>query len=97
MAATAAAAVPASAQVWRLQPVVQRQLGRQISRAAARQAISQREVTGLRRQAITLQRTCNRYGRNGFSRVEVAALESGVNRLRQRLRLERRDWDGRRG
>ncbi|HEX8225434.1 MAG TPA: hypothetical protein VF605_16595 [Allosphingosinicella sp.] len=104
IAATAATAAPASAQVWRLQPTVQRQiqadinqLDRQVTRAAARRTISQREATGLRREATNLRRTYYRYSRNGLSRVEVAQLESQVNRLRQRLRLERRDWDGRRG
>jgi hypothetical protein len=105
MAATAAtAAAPATAQMWRLQPTVRsqiqsdiNQLDRQIARAAARRAISQREATGLRRQALNLRRTYYRYGRNGLSRLEVAELERQVNRLRLRLRLERRDWDGRRG
>ena len=89
---------PASAQAWRLQPSVQRQiqndinqLDRQISRAAARRTISQREATGLRREALNLQRQYNRYVRRGLNRQEVAYLETGVNRLHPRLRLERRD------
>jgi type II secretory pathway component PulJ len=103
-AATAFSAMPAQAQNWRLQPAVQReiqrdinQLERQIQRAAQRRTISQREATGLQRQAFQLQRTYNRYARNGLDRREVADLEQQVNRLHQRLRLERRDWDGRRG
>ena len=47
--------------------------------------------------ALGLQRLYNRYSRNGFDRAEVTQLEAQMNRLRQRLRLERRDWDGRRG
>ena len=97
-------AVPAGAQSWRLQPSVQRQiqgdinqLDRQISRAVQRRTISQREAAGLRREAMQLQRTYNQYSRNGLDRREVAQLESLVNRLHARLRLERRDWDGRRG
>ncbi|MDT9598969.1 hypothetical protein [Sphingosinicella rhizophila] len=104
MASTAIAAAPASAQMWRLQPSVQRQiqgdinqLERQIQRAQQRRAISPREAQGLRRDALNLQRLYNRYGRNGLDRREVADLEMQTNRLRQRLRLERRDWDGRRG
>jgi len=108
-ATVAAGAAPASAQSrgshgWRPQPTVQRQiqndinqLDRQISRAVQRRTISQREAGGLRREAAQLQRNYNRFTRNGLDRSEVASLESGVNRLHYRLRLERRDWDGRRG
>jgi len=104
VAAAGLAAVPASAQYWRLQPSVQReiqrdinQLDNRIARAADRRTISRREATGLRRDAIRLQRLLNLYSRNGLNRTEVAALETGVNRVHLRLRLERRDWDGRRG
>ena len=97
-------AVPASAQAWRIQPSVQRQiqtdinqLENRIERAAQRRTITQREATGLRREALALQRQHNRFARNGLDRSEVRQLEAQVNRLRERLRLERRDWDGRRG
>jgi outer membrane murein-binding lipoprotein Lpp len=103
-ASTAFAAGPAAAQVWVFRPAVRsqiqsdiNQLDRQIERAASRGTISRREATGLRRQANNVQRLHNRYGRNGFTRQEVAQLESEVNQIRQRLRLERRDFDGRRG
>lgn len=103
-AVTATTAVPASAQVWRIQPAVQReirqdinQLERRIARAESRRAISRREAASLRREADQLERTYYRFSRNGLTRYEVAQLETGVNRLHQRLRLERRDWDGRRG
>ena len=103
-AAAMSAAAPASAQTWRLQPNVQRQiqndinqLDRQISRAVQRKTVSQREATALRRQATDVQRTYNQYSRNGLTRQEVAQLESQMNQVHQRLRLERRDWDGRRG
>jgi septal ring factor EnvC (AmiA/AmiB activator) len=104
LASTAFAAMPASAQTWRVQPSVQRQiqgdinqLDRQIQRAQQRRTISQREATSLRREGLSLQRLYNQYSRNGLNRQEVANLETQVNRLHQRLRLERRDWDGRRG
>jgi hypothetical protein len=103
-AAAISGTAPASAQSWRLQPSVQRQiqtdinqLNNQISRAQQRRTISQREAVGLRRDALSLQRLYNNYRRNGLDRVEVSRLESQVNRLRQNLRLERRDWDNRRG
>jgi Spy/CpxP family protein refolding chaperone len=103
--AVAGAAVPAAAAPgWRVQPGVQRQiqndinqLDRKISRAVQRRTVSQREATGLRREAMGLQRTYNLFSRNGLDRREVAQLESQVNRLNQRLRLERRDRDNRRG
>lgn len=102
-AATATASMPASAQNWRLQASTQReiqtdinQLDRQITRAAQRRTISSREATVLRKQASTLQRTYNSFSRNGLTRQEVQRLETQVNQLRHRLKLERRDWDGRR-
>ena len=104
MAATAFTAMPAQAQVWRLQPSIHRQiqsdinqLDNRIDRAARRGTISRREATSLNRQANRLQRLYNRYSRNGLTRPEVEELEVQVNRLHQQLRHERRDWDGRRG
>lgn len=101
--AGAAVASSAAAQSWRLQPRVQReiqndinQLDAQISRATERRVISRKDATSLRRDAANLQRTFNRYSRDGLDRREVADLESQVNRLRVRLRLERRQWDDRR-
>ena len=104
LVAASIGAVPASAQAWRLQPNVRNQiqsdinqLDTQIQRATQRRTLSQREATGLRRDARQLQRTYNQYGRNGLTRAEVTTLEVRINTLRQKLRLDRRDWDGRRG
>ncbi|PSJ39026.1 hypothetical protein [Allosphingosinicella deserti] len=104
VAVAGAAAPAAAAPAWRAQPGAQRQiqndinqLDRQIARAVQKRTVSQREATGLRRQAISLQRTYNQFSRNGLDRREVAQLESRVNSLHERLKLERRDWDGRRG
>jgi hypothetical protein len=103
-AAAISGAAPASAQNWRIQPTVQRQiqsdigqLNNQINRAQQKRVISQREATGLRREALSLQRLYNNYSRNGLDRAEVSRIEGQINRLRQGLRLERRDWDNRRG
>lgn len=97
------APVPASAQSWRLQPRVQReiqndisQLDAQIARAAERRVISRSDAKRLNREASNLQRTFNRASRDGLDRREVEQLESQVNRLRMQLRLERRTWNGRR-
>lgn len=68
-----------------------------IDRAAARRTISQREATGLRSQARDIERLYASYARGGLSRQEVANLQSRVNNVRVALRMERRDWDGRRG
>ena len=103
-AAAITGAAPASAQAWRIQPAVQRQiqgdisqLNRQIDRAVQNRKISQREATGLRRDALGLQRLYNNYSRNGLDRQEVSRLQSQVDQLHQRLQVERRDRDGRRG
>ncbi len=103
-ASAAFGSVPASAQVWRLQPRVQTQIRADINQlqgliqtAAQRRTISRREAVSLRRQAIDLRQLLAQYNRNGLSRQEVTTLELRTNQVRQNLRLERRDWDGRRG
>lgn len=104
IAGAAVSATPAAAQMYRVQPALAReiqqeinQLSRQITRAEQRRTISRREAVGLRRQAVTVQRNFSVYGRNGIDRRELSALTSQVNTVRARLRLERRDWDRRRG
>lgn len=104
IASTAITVAPASAQTWRLsRPVYQQiqtdinQLQNRIQRAAQRRAISRREAISLRRDAAEIRRLFHYYSRNGLTRTEVARLEVGINRVHARLRLERRDWDGRRG
>lgn len=68
-----------------------------IDRAAARRTISTREATRLRNEARSIQQLYARYARGGLTRSEVTSLESRVNTVRRDLRMERRDWDGRRG
>lgn len=72
-------------------------LGNAIDRAAARRTISWREAQGLRRQARDVQRTYAQYQRGGLTRAEVRNLQDRVNSVRVALRMERHDWDGRRG
>ena len=67
-----------------------------IQRSVQRRVISQREATGLRRQANQIERRLNLASRNGINGREFAALKVQVNRLQQRLRIERQDRDGRR-
>ena len=73
------------------------QLGNQIDRAAARRTISRREATGLRQQARNVQRLYASYQRGGLTRAEVQTLQARVNQVRAALRMERLDWDNRRG
>lgn len=99
----AVASPPVHAQNWRLQPRVQREiqddirnLDRQISRATDRRVISSRDARALRQDAKQIQRDLNTFSRNGLDRREVQQLESQINRVHARLKLERRDWSGRR-
>jgi hypothetical protein len=67
-----------------------------IERSVQRRIISQREAFGLRRQANSIERQLQRASRNGITGREFASLRVQVNRLEQRLRIERQDRDGRR-
>ena len=73
------------------------QVEQRIERSARRGIISQREAFGLRREANQIRNRLHRTGRDGLSGREFASLRIQVNRLEQRVRLERRDRDGRRG
>ena len=67
-----------------------------IQRSVQRRVISQREAMGLRREASQIERRLNMAGRDGIGGREFGALRVQVNRLEQRLRIERNDRDGRR-
>jgi hypothetical protein len=67
----------------------------QIQRAAQRRAISPREASSLRREAATVRVRLNIAARGGINGREFLSLRSQVNRLEQRVRLERRDNDRR--
>jgi hypothetical protein len=91
-------------QAWQLTPARSSQirsdigsLRTAIDRAAARRTISKREAAGLRNDARNIQQLYASYARGGLSRTEVQALQSRVNNVRVALRMERRDWDNRRG
>lgn len=73
------------------------QLENRIDRAAQRRAISPREAVSLRREARQLQQTFNRFQRNGLDRREIGQLRAGINRLENRIRVERRDDNRRPG
>ena len=73
------------------------QVDNRIDRSARRGFISQREAYGLKRSATNLRGDLRRSARNGLTRREFADLQVRVDRLEQRVRIERRDGDGRRG
>lgn len=68
----------------------------QIERSVQRRIISRREAVGLRRDAQRIEVRLNQASRNGINGREFAQLRVQVNRLEQRVRIERRDRDGRR-
>lgn len=75
-----------------------RQLGQvenRIQRSLQRRAISPREAASLRREANDIRVRVNVRGRNGLTGREFARLQVRVNRLEQRVAVERRDNDRR--
>ncbi|QPQ55991.1 hypothetical protein IC614_05275 [Allosphingosinicella flava] len=98
---TLAVAAPASAQHYSHRGSgIERQLdeiANRIERAEQRRAISRREAASLLRRADQIDRLHDRYARNGLDRREMAQLQRQIHDLRQDLRFERRDRDGRRG
>ena len=69
----------------------------QIERAVARRIISRREAISLRREANQIRARLNYALRGGLSGREFGELRVRVNRLEQRIRIERRDRDRRPG
>ena len=67
-----------------------------IERSVQRRIISRREAISLRREAQQIRMRLNFALRGGLSGREFGELRVRVNRLEQRLRMERRDRDGRR-
>lgn len=70
------------------------QLRQAINRSNHNNRISEREWRSLRSDVMRLQNLYSDYARNGLNRREVYALETRINTIRQRLRYERRDYDG---
>ena len=68
-----------------------------IARSQQRRIISPREAMSLRREAAQIRQRLNFAARGGISGREFAQLRLRVNRLEQRVRLERRDRDRRVG
>jgi hypothetical protein len=72
------------------------ELQRRIERTDSRDRISEREAAGLRRDVWRLRQQYREYARGGLSRRESQVLQARIHDIRQRLRFERRDDDGRR-
>ena len=68
-----------------------------ITRLQQRRQISPREAVSLRREAMQIRQRLHFAARGGISGREFAQLRLRVNRLEQRIRLERRDRDRRPG
>ena len=73
------------------------QVDNRIDRSARRGFLSQREAFGLKRSVNNIRGDLHRSARNGLTRREFANLQVRVDRLEQRVRIERHDRDGRRG
>ena len=71
------------------------QVDLRIQRSLQRRAISFREAASLRREANDIRARVNVRGRNGLNGREFAQLQNRVNRLEQRVTIERRDNDRR--
>ena len=69
----------------------------QIQRSVQRRIISPREAVSLRREANQIRVRLNYALRGGLSGREFGELRVRVNRLEQRIRIERRDRDRRPG
>lgn len=72
------------------------QLRYRVERTDARDRISEREAASLRRAVYDLQRQFRDYNRNGLSQREARILQDRIAWVRDRLRYERNDRDGRR-
>ncbi len=73
------------------------QLDSRIQRAVSKRTISPREAQGLRNDTRNLRQLYTRYADRGLSMSEYRTLENRVSTITQRLRIDRRDRDGRRG
>jgi hypothetical protein len=71
------------------------QVDSRIQRSLQRRIISPREAVSLRREANDIRARVNVRGRNGLNGREFAQLQVRVNRLEQRVNVERRDRDRR--
>ena len=90
------AAVPAAAAVYdrpgQLRAEIA-QLDRQIDRAEDRRIISRREAAQLNAQVDRLESMFRSYARGGFTRYELAALDSRIDAVKRQIAVQGRDGD----
>ena len=72
-------------------------LDNRIQRAQANRVLSPREAQGLRRDARDIKQTYARSANRGLSVSEFRNLERRIAVVNARLRIDKRDRDGRRG
>ena len=68
-------------------------LDRSIDRADNRDTISEREAADLRRRLRSLRKQFRQMNANGLTRREVVRLQSRINYIRGRLKMEKVDYD----
>ena len=69
------------------------QLDRQIDRAEDRRIISRREAAQLDAQVDRLESMFRSYARGGFTRYELAALDSRIDAVKRQIAVQGRDGD----
>ena len=72
------------------------ELQRRVERNDSRDRISEREAAALRRDVYRLRQQFRDFSRNGLNPREARVLQDRIQDVRQRLRIERNDWDNRR-
>lgn len=73
------------------------QLERDVNRADARNTVSDREASAIRRDIAAVKQQYRRFSANGINSNEARMIDGRVAQIRQRLHHERRDRDGWRG
>lgn len=73
------------------------ELQHRVDRSDRHDRISEREARGLRRDIADAREQFRRYNRDGLDHGEYRHLQARIDRIRDRLHMERADWDGRRG
>lgn len=72
------------------------QLEMRVNRNDNRDRISEREAASLRREIRDVRSQLRAFNRNGLDNREFRILETRIDRVRDRLHIERSDRDGRR-
>lgn len=93
----ATAAVPASAQAWQNINARQARIDQRIDQGIRSGALTRREAVQLRGEFRALSRLEARYRVNGLSYAERRDLDRRFDALSARVRIQKNDWQDRRG